>query len=353
LVSTLQERNISQNEATLVNRIHIALESAEELLTDLLDIAKLDANAVLKDVSRLPVNRLLHSLGSEFQSIAKQANCQFKFVPCGLGIETDPRLLGRILRNFLSNAIRYCGNGRVLFGCRRKGNILRIQVVDTGIGIPKDKIKEIFLEFHQLKDNPERMANRAQGVGLGLAIVERIANVLEHPIHVSSQTGKGSCFSVDVPICPLPPCSAAKYLLPRTEILANMQGETFLIVDNDASITNSMAGLLSEWGATPICALSLRSALSELAYGNRLPKAILVDYHLDDGETGLDVVEAIHERYGHHIPVIMITADRTQELSKECKRLGYHILNKPIKPAKLRSILSHLITNTPPPAKLS
>lgn len=344
LLSTLQERDMATKESLLVTRIHTALENAEELLTDLLDIAKLDANAVLKEISKVPANRLLHSLGSEFQSVAKQAGCTLNVVPCRLGIKTDPRLLGRILRNFLSNAIRYSAKGRVLLGCRRHGDMLRFQVSDTGPGIPKEKLNEIFLEFHQLKNH--HVSSSEKGVGLGLAIVERIADVLDHEIFVESNLGRGSSFFVDVPICTIPICAAMKYLEPTYEVSGNLKDETFLIIDNDASITNSMAGLLSEWGCVPICALSQLSALSELKYANTFPKAILADYHLDDDVTGLDVIQAIHEKYGNHIPAIIITADRTQELNKECKRLGYHILNKPVKPAKLRSLLSHIISNS-------
>ncbi|MDV7339327.1 NahK/ErcS family hybrid sensor histidine kinase/response regulator [Terasakiella sp. A23] len=343
LVSTLQERDLGLKEKNIVERIHSALNNAEELLSDLLDISKLDANAVVKNITESPANRFLTPLGDEFQSVANQAGVTFKVLPCSLGVRTDSRLLSRILRNFLSNAIRYSSGGRVLLGCRRiKGNMLRFQVWDTGPGIPADKLEEIFLEFHQLKDSHPTPTDK--GVGLGLAIVERIARMLEHPINVHSIEGKGSVFSVDVPACEISPQMAAPRLIAEnTNPMNSLAGHSFLIVDNEGSITHSMADLLMEWGCTPVCALSKRAALTQLKFSKVMISGILADYHLDDGETGLDVIEEIFALYGSDIPAAVITADRTQELNKECQRLGLPMLNKPIKPGKLRALLNHMI----------
>lgn len=340
LISTLQERDLSHKDASLVQRIHNALGSAEELLTDLLDIAKLDANAIVHEISKVPANRLLLALGEEFQSVANKANVKLRVMPCRYSIKTDPRLLGRILRNFLSNAIRYSSSGRVVLGCRRHAGNVCFQVWDSGPGIPPDKLDDIFLEFHQLKENSFDRENK--GVGLGLAIVERIAKILGHPIHVQSVVGKGSVFSVDVPLC-----EGGKQLGTQAEPLPkppyNLSGVPVLIIDNEGSITHSMADLLNEWGMIPHCAVSKSTALAEMKYAEHTPVAILADYHLDDGETGIRVIQDIHAVYGSDIPAVIITADRTQTVSNECERLGYHILNKPLKPAKLRALLNHLL----------
>ncbi len=343
LVSTLQERKLADKDLSLVNRVHKALNNAEDLLTDLLEISKLDANAVSQEISAIPANRLLTTLGDEFQSVATQADVRLQVLPCNLGVLSDQRLLGRILRNFLSNAIRHSSRGRVLLGCRRRKSFVRFQVWDTGPGIPDDKLEEIFLEFRQLKN---KKTNREEkGVGLGLAIVERISRMLDHPVRVKSVVGKGSVFSVDVPICEIAsdqkvsPCAAATPI----DVQNDLSAVPILVVDNDSSITNSMADLLRQWGAIPMCALSKRSAVSELKYSEQQPSMILADYHLDDGETGIEVIEAIHELQKSKIPAVIITADRTQELNKECERLGYYILNKPVKPAKLRALISHLL----------
>ncbi|WP_417821616.1 NahK/ErcS family hybrid sensor histidine kinase/response regulator [Terasakiella sp.] len=340
LISTLQERDLSDKDASLVQRIHNALGSAEELLTDLLDIAKLDANAIVHEISEVPANRLLLALGEEFQSVANKANVKLRVMPCGYSIKTDPRLLGRILRNFLSNAIRYSSSGRVVLGCRRCADHIRFQVWDSGPGIPPDKLDDIFLEFHQLKENSLDRENK--GVGLGLAIVERIAKILGHPVHVQSIVGKGSVFSVDVPVCDgVNPLVMQAAPLPRQPY--NLSGVPVLIIDNEGSITHSMADLLNEWGMIPHCAVSKSTALAEMKYAEHTPVAILADYHLDDGETGIRVIQDIHAVYGSDIPAVIITADRTQTVSNECERLGYHILNKPLKPAKLRALLNHLL----------
>ncbi|GGF68941.1 hybrid sensor histidine kinase/response regulator [Terasakiella brassicae] len=340
LISTLQERDLSHKDASLVQRIHNALGNAEELLTDLLDIAKLDANAIVHEISEVPANRLLLALGEEFQSVANKANVKLRVMPCGYSVKTDPRLLGRILRNFLSNAIRYSASGRVVLGCRHRANKISFQVWDSGPGIPSDKLDDIFLEFHQLKENSLDGDNK--GVGLGLAIVERIAKILGHPIHVRSSVGKGSVFSVDVPLCD-GVHQSVMLMEPLPKQPYNLSGVPVLIIDNEGSITHSMADLLNEWGMVPHCALSKSAALAEMKYAEQPPVAILADYHLDDGETGIKVIQDIHAEYGFDIPAVIITADRTQTVSNECERLGYHILNKPLKPAKLRALLNHLL----------
>jgi len=340
LVSTLQERDLPARDASLVQRVHNALGNAEELLADLLDISKLDANAILHEISPVPVNRLLLTLGEEFQSVAKKAGVRLQVMPCRSFIATDPRLLGRILRNFLSNAIRYSAGGRVILGCRRQEKSICFQVWDSGPGIPPDKLDDIFLEFHQLKENSVTRDNK--GVGLGLAIVERIAKILGHSIHVHSVMGKGSVFSVDVPLCDgVEVAVVAQDTLSKPSY--DLSGIPVLIIDNEGSITHSMADLLNEWGMSSHCALSKSTALSEMKYAKQLPAVILADYHLDDGETGIGVVQEIHALYGRNIPAVIITADRTQMVSNECERLGYYILNKPLKPAKLRALLTHLL----------
>ncbi len=343
LVSTLQERKLKQDNLVLVNRVHNALNNAEELLSDLLDIAKLDAHAIPHEVIQTPVNTLIETLKDEFESVAKKEKVSLRVRPCCYGVQTDPHLLRRVLRNFLSNAIRYSHGGRVLLGCRKRGELLRIQVWDSGPGIPKDKFDEIFLEFKQLQEDiPATGTNK--GVGLGLAIVERIASMLDHPIHVQSIVGKGSVFSIDVPLCKIPPAIDRPKTQDGNIFQNNLQGMHILVIDNEGSITHSMADLLKEWGAHAHCALSKSAALSEMKFSDHTPSVILADYHLDQEENGIDVIEAIHEQHGHHIPAVIITADRSQKVNRQCKASGYHLLNKPLKPAKLKALLYHFQT---------
>ena len=197
LIAALRERALQEQDAHLVERVHLALENAEDLLTDLLDISKLDQNAVNPDISDFRIDQLISSMVGEFQPVAENKGLQLRGLRSSAMVRSDSRLLLRIIRNFISNAIRYTDQGRVLVGCRRQGDILSIQVWDTGTGIPEDKQSEIFKEFQQLECHT---AKDRQGVGLGLAIVERIANMLEHPLRVRSVAGKGSVFSIEVPL---------------------------------------------------------------------------------------------------------------------------------------------------------
>ncbi|SCA57970.1 putative Histidine kinase [Candidatus Terasakiella magnetica] len=339
LITTLQERILKPENQSLVTRIHYALESAEDLLIDLLDIAKLDAHAMSVDVQNCPANRVMYLLEKEIQSVAKKASVELVVVECSLGFTSDVRLLGRILRNFLNNAIRHASGGKVLLGCRRVGKNIRFEVWDNGCGIPKDKLKIIFEEFKQLKPSG---SHNEQGVGLGLAIVERISVMLDHKVDVRSQVGKGSVFSVEVPACEINKEIQLSYQPSSTEVVQDLAGKEFLIVDNESSITHSMSVLLQEWGAVPYCALSLRAAVTEVDSNRISPVAILADYHLNEDETGLEVIDAVHRLLGKNIPAAIITADRSQELLTKCKSKGISVLNKPIKPAKLRALLSFL-----------
>jgi PAS domain S-box-containing protein len=197
LISTLRERRLPDIEQVLVERTHQALEGAEDLLTDLLDISRLDQAAVKPDIALYRLDELLGPLVSEFQSVAQATGLNLRSHIGDYAVHTDLRLMTRILRNFLSNACRYTDQGSILLGARRRGDVLRIEVWDTGRGIAADRLDSIFLEFNQL--DVGRAADR-KGVGLGLAIVERIAKILDYRIQVHSLPGRGSMFSIDVPI---------------------------------------------------------------------------------------------------------------------------------------------------------
>ncbi|MDX1399403.1 MAG: HAMP domain-containing sensor histidine kinase, partial [Oceanospirillum sp.] len=191
LVSALRERTLAPADEGLVERVHLALENAEDLINDLLDISRLDQNAITPDLSSMQLNALLHSLDAEFQPVAQVKKLKLNILPTSLAVCSDSRLLMRILRNLISNAIRYTPEGRITVGCRRTPEHVLIQIWDTGDGIPADQLEMIFKEFQQLDQH--RGKNR-QGLGLGLAIVDRIARMLGHPVQVESLQGQGSCF---------------------------------------------------------------------------------------------------------------------------------------------------------------
>jgi len=337
LISTLRERKLPDVEQVLVERTHQALEGAEDLLTDLLDISRLDQAAVKPDIALYRLDELLAPLVSEFQSVAQAEGLNLRVHMGDYAISTDLRLMTRILRNFLSNACRYTDEGSILLGARRRGEMLRLEVWDTGRGIAADRLDSIFLEFNQL--DVGRAADR-KGVGLGLAIVERIAKILGYKVGVHSLPGRGSMFSIDVPIShevPLPISQAAP--LPGTG--NPLPGRRLLVLDNEVSILESMSALLGQWGCEVVTATDEFSALAALQ--GRPPELILADYHLDHGVVGCDVVRHLREHYHQAIPAVIITADRTDQCRRSLQKLDAPLLNKPVKPGKLRAVLSQLL----------
>lgn len=345
LISTLRERGLPASEQTLVERAHQALEGAEDLLTDLLDISKLDQQAIKPDIDVYRLDEVLLPLVSEFQSVAEAKGLGFEhFIPA-YALRSDFRLLTRILRNFLSNACRYTARGRVLLGARRRGENLRIEVWDTGQGIAADQMQSIFLEFNQL--GAQRAAERA-GVGLGLAIVDRIASMLGYSVQVRSQIGRGSVFSIDVPLAENPTQRAAEAPAVMAGPGDPLPGRRLLVVDNEESILHSMAALLGQWGCDVLTAVDQDAAMAVLE--GSPPEVILADYHLDQGVTGWEVATAIRAHFGRAIPVVMITADRSDQCRRQLQGLDVPVLNKPVKAGKMRSVLSHLLGNNPQPS---
>lgn len=342
LISTLRERGLPDSERNLVERAHQALEGAEDLLTDLLDISKLDQQAIKPDIDVYRLDEVLLPLVSEFQSVADAAGLGFEHYIPAYALRTDFRLLTRILRNFLSNACRYTDKGRVLLGARKRGDRLRIEVWDTGRGIEADQITSIFLEFNQL--GVKRAAERA-GVGLGLAIVDRIASMLDYRVQVRSQPGRGSVFSIDVPLADNPVASPTEAPLMVPVLGDPLPGRRLLVLDNELSILHSMAALLEQWGCEVVTATDEAAALRVL--DGVPPEVILADYHLDQGVTGWEVATSLCAHFGQPIPVVMVTADRSDQCRRQLQGLGVPVLNKPVKAGKMRSVLSHLLADTP------
>ena len=337
LIATLRERALPEAEHTLVERTHQALEGAEDLLTDLLDISKLDQAAVKPDIALYRLDELLAPLLSEFQSVAQASGLELRGRVGDFAILTDLRLMTRILRNFLSNACRYTEHGTILLGARRRGDVLRVEVWDTGRGIEAERLQSIFLEFNQL--DVGRAADR-KGVGLGLAIVERIAKILDYRVRVRSWPGRGSMFSIDVPISREVPM-ALNLAAPQAGTGNPLPGRRLLVLDNEVSILQSMSALLEQWGCEVVTATDEVAAL--LALNERAPALILADFHLDHGIVGCDVVRHLREHFGLRIPAVIVTADRSDPCRRALKKLGAPLLNKPVKPGKLRAVLSQLL----------
>ena len=338
LVAALRERAMAVEDNHLVERVHVALEGAEGLLTDLLDISKLDQNAVQSDPSAFHLSQLMNTLQTEFQPVADGTGLGLRVRGTSCVVYSDARLLMRVLRNFVSNALRYTNSGGVLVGARKRGEYLDIQVWDSGEGIPDECLADIFQEFNQLAQHRNGMRT---GVGLGLAIVERTARVLDHPINVKSRPDRGSVFTIRVPLAP----SDFIPSLPAVHTQGNSQflGEVVLVVDNDSDILLSMRTLLKQWGLAPLTATDASMAIKLCQQQDVVPRVLLLDYHLDHEETGVDVLEQLEQHFNERVPAAMLTAERADKSLKLFRELGLQVLNKPVKPGKLRALLSHIL----------
>src|SRR3954469_19523730 len=332
-VTSLVERQNGGEDSRLVENIDDSLEAIEEILGALLDISRLDAGAMTTPITSFKMADLMRSLEIEFAPIARAKGLELTFVPCSLPVESDRLLLRRLLQNFISNAVKYTPRGRVLVGCRRRGQSLQIGVYDTGVGIPVMKRGEIFKEFHRL----EQGARIARGLGLGLSIVERLARVLNHGIALDSNAGGGSVFSVTVPVATAINHTAAVTSatpLSRTP----MSGALIVCIENDAAILDGMKTLLTAWDAEVIAVADPEAAIAAIEASGQNVTGLLVDYHLDRGN-GVAAIREIRRRFGENIPAILITADRSPNVRAAAREENIAILNKPVKPASLRALL--------------
>jgi CheY-like chemotaxis protein/anti-sigma regulatory factor (Ser/Thr protein kinase) len=253
-------------------------------------------------------------------------------VPSSLMVKTDRNMLRRVVQNLVSNAIKYTRTGRILVGVRRRGEFAEIQVFDSGIGIPEDKLNTVFREFTRLDEG----VREAPGLGLGLSIVDRIARVLRLELHLQSLTGKGTRFSVILPVTHEAPQAAIVEPIPGSGPVCALSGLSVLCIDNDPRIVEGMRLLLEGWG----CAVRTASGSSVLDEQSAVePEVILADYHLD-GEDGLELIARLRSLYGEDMPALLLTADRSEELKVMAERMDVGVLNKPIKPAALRAMLS-------------
>jgi Na+/proline symporter/signal transduction histidine kinase len=332
-VTSLVERQSGGEDSRLVENIDDSLEAIEEILGALLDISRLDAGAMTTSITSFKMADLMRSLEIEFAPIARAKGLKLSFVPCSLAVESDRLLLRRLLQNFISNAIKYTPRGRVLVGCRRRGQSLQIGVYDTGVGIPVQKRGEIFKEFHRL----EQGARIARGLGLGLSIVERLARVLNHSIALDANASGGSVFSVTVPTA-----KAINYTAAVTSATplskTPMSGALIVCIENDPAILDGTKTLLTAWSAEVIAVADPEAAIAAIETAGGRVTGLLVDYHLDRGN-GVAAIREVRRRFGDNIPAILITADRSPHVRAAAREENIAVLNKPVKPASLRALL--------------
>ncbi|MFC3607466.1 hybrid sensor histidine kinase/response regulator [Stutzerimonas tarimensis] len=322
----------------LVRHLDSSLRSAEDLISDLLDISRLESGRITPDRSGFPVATLYDTLRTEFSVLAQEDGIDFRVHGSGLRIDSDIKLLRRVLQNFLTNAFRYA-KGRVVLGVRRQGDSLRLEVWDRGPGIPADKLSVIFEEFKRLDSHQTRAE---KGLGLGLAIADGLCRVLDHPLAVRSWPGAGSVFSVTVPLARTP--AAPRKPKPVSETpQQTLVGIQVLCIDNEDSILIGMQSLLSRWGCEVSTARN-RADCKRLLDEGLYPQLVLVDYHLDEGETGTELMAWLRARLGEPVPGVVISADARPELVAVIHAAGLDYLPKPVKPAGLRALIGRRLT---------
>lgn len=338
--SALAHKLRSNPAKQVLDDLERSLDALNILLDSLLDISKLDAGIVTPKETKFAVASLLERIEAEFEPAAAQKNLELRVVHSSLAIRSDPALLSRIVQNLVANAIRYTQRGKVLVGCRRRGGQLRIEVWDTGIGIPPSQLKDVFQEFYQI-GNQER--DRTQGLGLGLAIVERLARLLGVHVDARSQFEKGSVFAVEVPLAE----TRGKQPTPvAAQTAAEVApGRLIMIIDDELSVLRGLRLILEEWGFEVLAASSEDEAMELLKRYQRQPNAIVADYRLRDGRTGTDAIRHIRELFHAAIPSIIITGDTAPERMREAEASGLSILHKPVQPPKLCSLLATTLGN--------
>jgi signal transduction histidine kinase/CheY-like chemotaxis protein len=337
-IAQLRDRIHEPETLAFVGKVESAVTALQELLDALLDISRLDAGVVSPTPVDFRLQLLFTRLEAAFAPQAERKGVRLRAAPTRLAALSDPVLLERILINLLANAVRYTERGAILLGCRRRADHVRIEVWDTGIGIAPEHREAIFQEFYQV-GNPER--DRAKGLGLGLAIAARLARLLDNRIEMRSHPGKGSVFAIELPVgVARVEAEAASALAP----IETLPGARVLVVDDDALVREAMVSVLRQWGCRVTMAASGEEAIARFDSEDEKPEAVLCDYRLPNGETGVDVIARLRAAAGRPIPAALITGDTAPERLREAKLAGHTLLHKPVHPAKLRALLEQLLS---------
>lgn len=321
----------------LIQRIRTSVASLEALLSALLDISKLDAGAIVAQPRSLRLDSLFERLANDFAPEALEKSLELAIVPTRVVVHTDPALLERIVRNIVANALRYTTQGGVVVGARRRGDRIAIEVRDSGPGIAAAERERIFEEFYQI-GNAER--DRTRGLGLGLAIVRRLADLLGHEVEVTSQPGRGSAFRVIVPRGD--PASVPATTAEEGPAAGPMQGRCVVVIEDEESIREGTRDLLASWGCHVVAAAAPDEALARIDAAD--PSALLVDYRLRGGLDGLAAIAQLRQAIGKEVPAMLVSGESSADELARIKASGFLMLHKPVPPAKLRSALAHLLS---------
>ncbi|WP_187435730.1 MASE1 domain-containing protein [Bradyrhizobium hipponense] len=321
-----------------IEQIDATRKEMDEMFNSLLDISRLDAGILTPKITEFPIARLLQTIETRFDRATREKGLRLRVRRSDAWVRSDAMLLERILLNLVSNAVRYTLRGGVIVGCCRRGEMLRIEVWDSGPGIPEDQKQNIFGEFFRL---PAPEPNRYGGLGLGLAIVDRLRLLLNHQIDLASTVGRGSRFAILVPMVDECATSTEPVDLPRPAAFA-VEGRVVLVIADAPMVLEGTAGLLGNWGYSVLTAGSDEAALVRLAEHQQRPDLIISDYHLASGTTGIRAIELINAALGSSIPAILISGDTAPEPLRDANDRGYILLHKPVDPMRLRAVMHEL-----------
>jgi signal transduction histidine kinase len=334
--SSLIERRLGDNERTMAHNIDASLTAVEDILSALMEISRIDAGRLEPEIAPTSLAEMLTTLEVEFAPLARETGLELRFAGTEHWVSTDRRLLRRVLQNLIGNALKYTPSGTVEVATEVRHDRIRIQVRDTGPGIPASKHEIIFKEFQRL----DSTAREARGLGLGLSIVDRIARLLDVPLGLSSSLGKGSTFWIDLPLAPPGTREVTNYSSAAGHGIGQMHGCLVLCVENEPAVQSGMHALLTGWGCEVLMAASTAEAVAAISDPRRLPCVILADYHLDESDTGIAAITAVRRKIGNDIPAVVITADTSAEVGQLLRDGDVLVLRKPLKAASLRSIVA-------------
>jgi signal transduction histidine kinase len=320
----------------VVHSINASVDALEGLFNELLDISKIDAGVIKPALSHFALAPLFERLRMDFEPEAFERRLALRVVPTRFFVHSDPVLLERILRNLISNALRYTLQGGVVVGARGRGREASIEVWDTGVGIEPGERERVFEEFYQI-GNPER--NSRKGLGLGLSIVKRLANLLDAPLGLRSVRGRGSVFRVRVPIGRPPNVALAGARTTRAAP-GDLADRVIVVVEDEPAVLQGMEVLLKSWGASVVACSAVPELLDCVAALEDAPDLIIADYRLREGAVGIDAIEALRNRFRAEIPAIIVSGSTTPAHLEEARTMNAHLLLKPVMPAKLRSLIN-------------
>lgn len=321
-----------------IERVDAARKEMDEMFNSLLDISRLDAGMLTPKITEFPIAHLLQKIETTFDQATREKGLQLRIRRSNAWVRSDAILLERILLNLVSNAVRYTLQGGIIVGCRRRGETLRIEVWDSGPGIPEDQKQNIFGEFYQV---PAQERNRSGGLGLGLAIVDRLRRLLDHQIDLASRVGRGSRFAIELPMVDECVTSTAPVESPYPGAFA-AEGKRILVIADAPMVKEGTGGLLGNWGYSVLTAGSDEAALMRVAQRQERPDLIISEYHLANGKIGIRAIEQINAAFDSSIPAILISGDTAAEPLRDANEKGYILLHKPVEPMRLRAVMHEL-----------